>query len=108
MKQWTQGFVERHKEDGASVLMLDRLWCDGNREVLRTLEEANIHLFLMPPQTAKLISPCDNSFFASLKARLGKLDMSTTEAKKAAFLQLCDQYNTDVVLHYFAHCGWQL
>jgi hypothetical protein len=107
MKQWTQGFVERHEEDGASVLTLDRLGYHRNREVLKTLEEANIHPFLMLSQTAKLISPCTTSFFASLKARLWKLDRSITEAKKTGFLQLCDEYDVDVVRYYCAHCGWQ-
>jgi hypothetical protein len=86
MKQWTQGFVERHEEDSASLLLLDRLGDHRDREVLKTLEEVNVDSFRMPHQTAKLISPCDNSFFASLKSRLPKLDTSTTEAKKAVFL----------------------
>jgi hypothetical protein len=107
MKQWIQGFSEQHEEDGASVLMLDCLWCHRNQEFLKTLKEANIHIFLMPPQTAKLISLFNNSFFGSLKARLRKLNTSTTEAKKAAFLQFRDACDADAVRH-FVHCVWQL
>jgi hypothetical protein len=34
MKSWTQYFLERHREDGPSVLITDRLGCHRNREVL--------------------------------------------------------------------------
>jgi hypothetical protein len=46
----------------------------------------HIKPFLLPPQSGKHISPCDNSMFASLKSQIRKMDTSTTEKKKEAFL----------------------
>jgi hypothetical protein len=61
--------------------------------------------FLLSPQAVKLIFPCENSFFASLKARLRTMNTSTVENKRAAFLHLCEEYNPEMVKHYFTHCG---
>jgi hypothetical protein len=66
-----------------------------------------IEPFLPPPQVSKLISPCDNSFLASGKARLQGLDTATTEVKEATFLRICEGYDAEVVRHSFAHCGWE-
>jgi hypothetical protein len=63
--QWAQGFAERHSQEGESVFLMDRLECHRNREVQERLKESHIELFLPPPQSAKLISSCDNSFFSS-------------------------------------------
>jgi hypothetical protein len=106
MLEWSAAFAERHADQGDSVLILDRLGCHRNRQVLKTLEDGHLHRFLLPPQAAKLVSPCDNSFFASLKARLREMDTSTPEAKEAAFKQVCVEYDPEMVRHYFSHCDW--
>jgi hypothetical protein len=108
MNNWTQCLLERHREDGPSVLIMDRLGCHQNREVLAQLRDGEMELFLLPPQAAMLIFPCDNSFFASLKAQLRTMNTSTAEDKRAAFLHLCEEYNPEMVKHYFAHCGGAL
>jgi hypothetical protein len=107
MTQWAQGFAERHGQEGQLVLMMDRLGCHRNRDVQERLREARIEPFLLPAQSAKFISPCDNSFFSSLKARLRTMDTSTSTAKEAAFLQICREYDPETVRAYFAHCGWE-
>jgi hypothetical protein len=106
MKSWTQCFLERHREDGPSVTIMDRLGCYWNREVLAQLQQREMEPFLLSPQAAKLISPCDNSFFASLKARLRTINTSTVEDKRAAFLDVCEEDNPGMVKHCFAHCKW--
>jgi hypothetical protein len=107
MKEWTEGFIARSGNGTESVLMMDRLQAHRNPGVLGSLRQAHIEPFLLPPQTAKLISPCDNSFFASFKARLRTMDTSTTEAKKAAFNEICREYDPEEVKRYFRHCGWE-
>jgi hypothetical protein len=57
MKSWTQCFLGRHREDEPSVLIMDRLECHQNREVLAQLQAGKIESFLLPPQAAKLIPP---------------------------------------------------
>jgi hypothetical protein len=66
-----------------------------------------MELFLLPPHAAKLISPCDNSFFTSLRAPLRTANTSMVEDKRA-FLHLCEEYNPEMVKHYFVYCGWVL
>jgi hypothetical protein len=87
---------------------MDRLGCHRNREVLAQLLEGKMESFLLPPHAAKLIFPCDNSFFASLKAQLRTMNTSTVAHKRAAFLHLCEEYNPEMMKHYFPHCGWAL
>jgi hypothetical protein len=72
------------------------------------LREAHIEPFLLPPKSAKLISPCDNSFFSSLKAWMRTMDALRAATKEAAFLQVCQEYNPETVKAYFAHCGWDI
>jgi hypothetical protein len=45
------------------------------------------------------------SEFASLKAQLRLEDISTTEAKKRAFLGACREYPPNIVKEYYTHCG---
>jgi hypothetical protein len=87
MLEWSAGFAERHRDQGDSLLVLDRFGCHRNRQVLKQLEEGHIHPFLLPAQKAKLVSSCDNSFFASIKARLRAMDTSTPQAKEVALFQ---------------------
>jgi hypothetical protein len=63
------------------VLTLYQLGCHRNRMVLHQWESDHVHPFLLPTQVSKITSPCDHSFFASLKARLREVDTSTPEAK---------------------------
>jgi hypothetical protein len=97
MVDWRRYFLDRHRDDGPSVLVMDRVGCYSNPTVLRQLQETHIKPCLLPPQASKLISPCDTSFLASLKARLRGLDTSTTEAKEAAFLRICGEYDPEVM-----------
>ena len=106
MLEWSKGFVERREPEGESVLLLDHLGCHRNKKVLQTLEDGGVHTFLIPPQASKLISPCDNTFFASLKARLRQMNTATSEDKEAAFTMLCADYDLEIVRRYFTHCGW--
>jgi transposase len=70
MLEWSKGFAERHQADGESVLILDRLGSHRNKQVHGVLEEGGVKTFLLPPQASKLISPCENTFFSSFKARM--------------------------------------
>jgi hypothetical protein len=106
MLEWSRGFVERHAPEGESVLLLDRLGAHRNKKVLDTLEAGHVHPFLIPPQASKIISPCDNSFFSSMKARMRGQPTDTTEQKQEAFTRLCAEYDPEEVRRYFHHCGW--
>jgi hypothetical protein len=72
------------------------------------LREARIEPFLLSAQSAELISPCDNSFFLSLKAQMRIMDTSTTAAKEVEFLHVCQEYDPETVKAYFSNCGWDL
>jgi hypothetical protein len=104
MLSWSAGLVDRHPGD--HVLRMDRLRCHRNKEVIATLETGGVHPFFIPPQVSKYISPCDNSFFMSMKDRMRNMNTETTEEKKAAFEMLCAEYPQEIVRHYFHHCGW--
>jgi hypothetical protein len=105
MKEWAVGFCERHQQRPAVVIM-DALAAHKNKDVQSILESQQIKSFVMPPQTAKLISPCDNSFFHSLKSRLAVMDTSTRDIKERAFMQICHDYPEVMIINYFRHCGW--
>jgi hypothetical protein len=106
MLGWAGGFVGEHKDDGESVLILDRLGSHRNKKVLATLEAGHVHTVLLPPQASKLISPCDNSFFSAFKAEMRGMDTHDTEAKKAAFEQVIRDTPPEKVKSYFRHCKW--
>jgi hypothetical protein len=36
------------------------------------------------------------------------IDTLRTFAKDAAFLQVCQEYDPEIVKAYFAHCGWDI
>jgi hypothetical protein len=50
MLEWSAGFVARHRDQGDSVLILDRLGCHRNRMVLQQLESEHVRPFLLPAQ----------------------------------------------------------
>jgi hypothetical protein len=76
---------------------MDHLGCHCNRTILRQLQEGHVETISLPPHGLKLISPCHNSFFASLKARLRGSDTSTTKDKEDTFLRICEEYDPEVV-----------
>ena len=107
MLEWSEGFCARHgSPEQRSILIMDRLAAHRGSDVANILRRNNIEPFFMPPQTARFLSPCDNSFFASIKARLKWMNTSTTSLKKSAFIELCRVYPRDIVRKYFTHCGW--
>jgi hypothetical protein len=77
MLDWSKGFLERHRLNVHSVLMVDRLGAHRNNEVIETLEAGSVRPFLISSQASKLVSPCDNSFFASMKTRLPRTNTET-------------------------------
>jgi hypothetical protein len=87
--------------------MLDRLGAHRNKEVIETLEAGGVHPFLIPPQASTLISPCDSSSFASMKARLLRMNTETTADKEAAFQTVYADYPREIIQHCFHHCGWE-
>jgi hypothetical protein len=74
--------------------------------VIAILETGGVHLFFIPPQASKSISPCDNSFLSSMKARMRNMSTGMTKEKKAAFEMLCSEYPQEMVRNYFHQCGW--
>jgi hypothetical protein len=94
MLDWSEEFV-------------GRVGSDRNKQVMAQLERGNMHVSLLPPQASKYVSPCDNSFFAALKVRLGHMDTSTTIAEKAALQEVCRDYPSEMVVGFFRHCGWE-
>jgi hypothetical protein len=60
---------------------------------------------IAPATGGEAYFPRDSSFFASLKAQLRTMNTSMAEDKRAAFLHLCEEYNPEMVKHYFADCG---
>jgi hypothetical protein len=104
---WSKGFLERHRSDGNSELMLNCFDAHRNKDVLETFELGGVHLLLIPPQVSKLVSPCDNSFFGSMKARIRRMRTETIADKEAAFQTLCAEYPRELVQHYFHHRGWE-
>ena len=109
MLQWSQEFTARHATGELgfkAVLILDGLQAHKNPASLRILAESGYKTFFMPPQAARLLSPCDNSFFSSMKARMKHMDLSTKEMKRAAFEEVCRTYPPDLIISYFRHCGY--
>jgi hypothetical protein len=104
MLRWSVGFVDRHPGD--HVLRMDPIGCHRNKEMIATLETGGVYPFFIPPQASKYISPCENSFFSSMKARMRNMSTGMTKEKKAAFEMLCAEYPQEMVRHYFHHCGW--
>jgi hypothetical protein len=86
-------------------------WIDRphrNKQVHGVLQEGGVKTLLLPPQASKPISPCDNTFFSSFKARMRRTGTSTTEEKRHTFQSVCDGYTRDEVKAHFAHCGWDI
>jgi hypothetical protein len=105
MQQWVHDF-HSYILDGPAVLLLDRLGVHINHQVNQILEALSIKVFLMPPQSGKYISPCDNFIFASLKRKMSKTDCSTTDLKEAAFRSTCANLSGDLVRTCWEHCNW--
>jgi transposase len=105
MKQWAEDFGNKMQGE-KTVLVMDRLNSHRNPDVLQILRNHNVEPFLMPAQAAKLISPCDNSFFHGFKSDFRKKDLSTPERKEQEFYTLCATYPREKVIEYFNHCGW--
>ena len=108
MNDWADGFCRRHGSPDKSVLILDRLAAHRGADARTKLEGSNITPFFMPSQAARIISPCDNSFFSSMKARLACMNTSTRDMKRRAFLQLYQDYPREIVRKYFTQLGWDI
>ena len=106
MKNWAKLFRDNFKEQGELVLIFDNLRAHLNVDVRNLFTELNITTFTLPPQSAKYCSVCDNSFFASLKARMRKMNTETTERKELVFKEICMNYPKELILNYWHHCGW--
>jgi hypothetical protein len=102
MKECAESFCERHQQ-GLVVLIMNAVAAHKNKEVGSILESQQIKSFIMPPQTSKQISPCDNSFFHSLKSRLATMDTSTRELKELAFMKICHEYPEAMIINYFRY-----
>jgi hypothetical protein len=106
MGMWIEQFKNSIGDDPA-VLIFDRLAIHMNRDICRLMESLCIKTFLMPPQSGKMIAPCDNFFFATLKNMMAKVDCSTTDLKEAAFNHLCINFPPETVLNCWKHSGWR-
>ena len=107
MNQWSLEFGNKFGHPDKTVLLLDRLKSHENKTVQKTLESKNVKCFFFPPQGSKLASVCDNPFFSVLKARLRKKDLSTTEKKRKAFVELCREFPPEMIKKFYCHCGWE-
>ena len=106
MDHWVSHFGTNHQAPH-SVLLMDRLKCHTNKNIVNRLEsEFNVKVFHFPPQGAKLASVCDNSFFSVLKSRMAKRDTSTSEKKEAVFKELCSNFEAPIIQNFWRHCGW--
>jgi transposase len=106
MRLWVQEF-QNHIGPGPAVLILDQLSIHKNRIIMNHMTDADIKVFLMPGQTGKLLSPCDNFFFASLKREMNKHDCSNSMLKEAAFNEICIDFSPEKVINCWNHCGWE-
>ena len=68
------GYVERHP--GPGILVMDGLSAHKNFDVQTIFRNAGICPFIMPPKTARLLSPLDNALFAKMKFDLRGIDTS--------------------------------
>jgi hypothetical protein len=105
METWAEVFGTARGVN-ESILLLDRLQAHKNPRIHQILQTHHVKPFLFPGQASKFISPCDNSFFSSMKARIRRMDTSTTEKKRVAFITLCNQFDPLIVQHFWSHCGW--
>jgi hypothetical protein len=105
MHDWVVEFTN-YIGAGPGVLILDRLAVHINRAVNLRLQAHMIKVFLLPPQAGKYLSPCDHFFFAHLKGAMLFKDCSTTEAKQAAFFELCSNWDATNVIRNWDSCGW--
>jgi hypothetical protein len=105
MQEWIEQF-HLFIEDGPAVLLLDQLAVHKNINIRERLVGYNITVFLLPSQSGKWIAPCNNFFFASLKAELKKLDCRTSESKAIAFVHYCMTCQREKVINCWNHCGW--
>jgi hypothetical protein len=104
MEEFTDEFTRDHPD--AELIMMDALAAHKNRGVASKFDRAGLTSKIMPPQTAKLISPLDNPFFGIFKGSLRKEDTSTLEKKRAACEKLCREASPDLVKACWKHSGW--
>ena len=108
MKKFAQNFGENFgRKEKEVILMYDNLRAHLNPEVQDIFVSFKIKTFPIPPQSAKYLSVCDNSFFHSLKEGMRKEDTTTTEKKQLVFQKICSEYPPDIILNYWDHCGWK-
>ena len=107
MSKWSQDFGTKFGHPEKTVLLMDRLKSHTNKKIQNELEEKNVKCFFFPPQSSKLASVCDNPFFSVLKARLQKKDTQTTEKKREAFYELCNEFPPEMIKSFYKHCGWE-
>jgi transposase len=105
MELWARDF-QLHIGDGPAILLLDRLSSHVNHKIIEMLNGFGITVFLLPPQSGKSLSPCDNFFFASLKAAMRKHDCSTTSLKEIVFHQCCYGLSPETVVSCWVESGW--
>ena len=109
MIEWAHGFGRRHGDPNhMTILVLDALASHKSSVVESTLQSYNIKLFILPPRLAIVLSPCDNCFFAAMKAQMGRLDTSTRDKKKSVFVDVCARFPAETIRKYFKHCGWNI
>ena len=106
MMSWAEDFgMRKGSPDFQSVIVMDALSAHKGVDVHKKMREYKIEPFILPPQTARFISVCDNPFFSSLKARMTKMDTSTRELKRNAFEKICLEYPPELVRSYFTLYG---
>jgi hypothetical protein len=82
---------------GPSVMIFDRLATHLNAQVQETFENYGFTLFKLPPQSGKILSPCNNKFFVTVKAQMIGMETETSEMKQKAFFEVCDNIDASLV-----------
>jgi hypothetical protein len=104
-----EAFTDSFNNDAptAKLLIMDGLSAHKNKGVAKKFDDAGVGHKIMPPQTAKLISPLDNPYFATFKAKLRKENISTASKKKAAVIRVTNQLQGNFVASCWEHSGWR-
>jgi hypothetical protein len=107
-KEHLHEFIDEfhHQEGMNTTLMLnDNLSAYRSKDIQSHWREGETEPKYTPPQSAKFVSPLDNSIFSLTKRRLAREDTSTPEKKKDAVQKVVDGLEATMIKNYFGHCG---
>lgn len=68
MKKWIEEYFIPNSQKN-DLLLMDNLKAHTNREIVALIERSERCVLFFPKYQAKYLSPCDNSFFHSMKVR---------------------------------------